>query len=181
MDRKSSFMALAEKAKAMDLVAPIMELLEQTMFMGIQTGGFFGAPASTRFHGCYAGGLYDHSEAVTLRLMEYTEKLSLTWTRPQSPFIVGMLHDLCKIDNYVGQVEGYMYNPTILDKRHAEKSLDFIKQCIELTEEEELCIRYHMGAYVKEDWSGFDKAIKKYETVLYTHTADMAASKVDET
>jgi len=47
-----------------------------------------------------------------------------------------------------------------------------------LTEEEILCIRYHMGAYNCDDWEGYDKAIRKYPNVLFTHTADMYASKV---
>lgn len=50
---------------------------------------------------------------------------------------------------------------------------------MELTEEEVLCIRYHMGAYETKDWAGFDLAIKKYPNVLYTHTADMLASKLE--
>jgi hypothetical protein len=49
---------------------------------------------------------------------------------------------------------------------------------LQLTEEEILCIRYHMGAYEKDAWDYFDRAIRKYETVLWTHTADMVASKV---
>lgn len=49
-----------------------------------------------------------------------------------------------------------------------------------LTEEEELCIRYHMGAYETDDWDGFDKAIRKFPNVLFTHTADMYASKCME-
>ena len=47
-----------------------------------------------------------------------------------------------------------------------------------LTEEEIMCIRYHMGAYEKDDWVQFDLAIKKYPNVLFTHTADMYASKL---
>jgi hypothetical protein len=35
-----------------------------------------------------------------------------------------------------------------------------------------------MGAYNKNDWDAYDMAIRKYETVLWTHTADMYASKV---
>jgi hypothetical protein len=54
-----------------------------------------------------------------------------------------------------------------------------LSQFITLTEEEMLCIRYHMGAYEKEEWSEFDLAIRKYENVLWTHQADMLASKVD--
>ena len=48
----------------------------------------------------------------------------------------------------------------------------------DLTEEEMLCIRYHMGAYQTDEWNEFDAAIHKYPNVLYTHMADMGASKI---
>ena len=35
-----------------------------------------------------------------------------------------------------------------------------------------------MGAYEKEEWNYFDRAIRKYPNVLWTHTADMSASKI---
>ena len=35
-----------------------------------------------------------------------------------------------------------------------------------------------MGAYEKDMWNEYDKAIIKYPNVLYTHTADMIASKI---
>ena len=53
-----------------------------------------------------------------------------------------------------------------------------LSQIHQLTEEEVFCIRYHMGAYEKEEWDYFDKAIRKYPNVLWTHTADMLASKI---
>lgn len=53
-----------------------------------------------------------------------------------------------------------------------------LSQFMTLTEEEIMCIRYHMGAYEKDDWVQFDLAIKKYPNVLFTHTADMYASKL---
>jgi 23S rRNA maturation-related 3'-5' exoribonuclease YhaM len=40
---------------------------------------FFDAPASTKRHGAYDGGLFDHSFAVAKYLVELTEKLGLTW------------------------------------------------------------------------------------------------------
>ena len=49
-----------------------------------------------------------------------------------------------------------------------------------LTEEEILCIRYHMGAFTeKEEWNDYTRAVNKYATVLWTHTADMLASHVE--
>ena len=171
-----------------------------TKFMEyLKEGGFFTAPASTKYHGTYEGGLYDHSNAVFLRLSKLTVDNNLSWERPESPFIVGYFHDLCKCDQYVitpdsydrtvvGGVEiltpcinpKYEYNTNTLLKGHGAKSVMILSQFITLTEEEMLCIRYHMGAYEKEEWAEFDKAIRKYPNVLWTHMADMLASKVDD-
>lgn len=60
--------------------------------------GFFTAPASTKYHGAYEGGLYLHSVAVTKFLLRLTEDNKLIWRNERSPYIVGMFHDLCKID-----------------------------------------------------------------------------------
>ena len=164
--------------------------------------GFFDAPASTKYHGNYAGGLYAHSRTVYDRLILLTERNNLMWVRPQSPFIIGMFHDLCKCDQYLPIIEneyehvpgklflsskitGYEYNKNTLLNGHGTKSVMLLSQFITLTEEEMLCIRFHMGAYgneteQKDEWATFDKAIHEYQNVLWTHTADMLASKVDD-
>lgn len=144
----------------------------------LNENGFKTAPASTKYHGAFAGGLYQHSCKVAEELVRLTDNLELEWQRPSSPYIVGMFHDLCKIDQYTNGDYGYEYNPDTMLAGHGEKSIMLLSQFMTLTEEEILCIRYHMGAYVKEDWNGFDMAIKKYPNVLYTHTADMLASKL---
>ncbi len=141
--------------------------------------GFFTAPASTKYHGVYPGGLYEHSRTVFRRLNDLTVKNGLKWQRPESPFIIGMFHDLCKCDQYIKTEVGYEYNTNTLLKGHGAKSVMILSQFINLTEEEMLCIRYHMGPYEKEEWAEFDMAIRKYENVFWTHAEDMLASKVD--
>ncbi len=144
--------------------------------------GFFTAPASTKYHGAYEGGLFDHSLAVAGELCHLTDRLGLAWDRPESPFIVGMFHDLCKVDNYVWDIETerYKYNPDIIIPGHGEKSLVMYMKCNYLTDEEIACIRWHMGAYETDTklWEYYGRAIEKYPNVLYTHTADMIASKI---
>ena len=144
--------------------------------------GFFTAPASTKYHGNYEGGLFNHSLAVAKQLVNLTEKLGLTWERPESPYIVGMYHDLCKCDAYIWDIEtaSYIYNPDIVIPGHGEKSVMVAAQFMRLTEEEITCIRWHMGAYEKDPkmWDYYGRAIEKYPNVLYTHTADMIASKI---
>ena len=62
--------------------------------------GFFSAPASTKYHGAYEGGLFDHSFAVMNFLVDLSAKNNIKWKRAESPFIIGLFHDLCKIDQY---------------------------------------------------------------------------------
>ena len=149
--------------------------------------GFFTAPASTKYHGAYEGGLFDHSLQVAKELVNLTEKLGLTWEKPGSPITVGMFHDLCKCDNYilhpgndvVSQAH-YVYNPNIIIPGHGDKSIILLQKYISLTDEEIACIRWHMGAYETDPkmWDYYGRAIEKYPNVLYTHTADMIASKI---
>lgn len=156
--------------------------------------GYFTAPASKKYHRNHEGGLFHHSYEVTKILLEFTEKLNIEWEHPRSPIVVGMFHDLCKADEYekVVDAEGTVYfgediprgeeyhyinAPKGLYQGHGEKSVMMLASWIQLTEEEILCIRYHMGAYELEDWDCLNKAITKYETVLWTHTADNFVSK----
>ena len=44
--------------------------------------GFFAAPASTKYHGNYKGGLFEHSYAVTKFLLTLTQDNHLTWEEP---------------------------------------------------------------------------------------------------
>ena len=142
---------------------------------------FFTVPASTHYHGSYDGGLFDHSYETSKALVELTDKLGLKWERPESPYIVGLYHDLCKCDNYIKDVETnkYKYNPDIIIPGHGEKSVIMIQKYMPLTDEEIACIRWHMGAFDdKSNWDYYGRAVEKYPNVLYTHTADMIASHI---
>lgn len=147
--------------------------------------GFFTAPASTKYHGNYEGGLFDHSFCVMNILVELSAKNDLKWQREASPFVIGMFHDLCKIDQYNPNKQEaideppYLYNTNTLLKGHGDKSVMMIASHLQLTEEEVMCIRYHMGAFTeKEEWNDYTRAVHKYQNVLWTHHADMIASHI---
>ena len=148
----------------------------------LDEANFFTAPASTKYHGAYEGGLFDHSIETARQLVNLTKKLGLKWSRPESPYIVGLFHDVCKCDNYVQDFETgkYIYNPDMIINGHGEKSVMLLQRVIKLTSEEIACIRWHMGAYETDTklWEYYGRAIEKYPNVLYTHTADMIASKI---
>ena len=125
--------------------------------------GFYEWPAAKSHHGAEWGGLFKHSLQVTYELKRLTCDLGLTWQRAQSPEIVGMLHDVCKLDDYCILPFG----------------LIMLMGLINLTDEEAMCIRYHMGAFTdQKEWEYYTRAVKKYPNVLYTHTADMIASQI---
>lgn len=184
-DRVQDFKALISLKAVTALSPKLVSLLdpeEGEFGKWLVEEGFFEAPASTKYHGNYPGGLYDHASAVTCRLIWLTQSLKLTWSRPESPFIVGMFHDLCKIDAYTpseGTDAPYVHRGDLMYAGHGSRSLALLASKIQLTEEEIACIVYHMGAYETEMWQGYDLAIRKFPNVLWTHTADMAASKID--
>lgn len=142
--------------------------------------GFFTAPASIHHHGAYSGALFDHSLAVANTLLSLTKRLELKWQDGRSPLIVGMFHDLCKMDNYhKTENEAWEYNNATLLPGHGDKSVMMLQQYMRLTEEEMLCIRWHMGAFDdKENWNSYGRAVTNFPNVLYTHTADMIAARI---
>lgn len=156
---------------------------------------YFYGPSSTKWHAAYPGGGFDHAFGVTKCLVELTQKgVCKPWKRSVSPILVGLLHDVTKLGAYIMKQDmnpvtkeietWYEWNPEheTLSPIHGDDS--FLKvhfHIIELTDEEQACIRWHMGAYEgKDSWPGYDKAIRKFPNVLWTHAADMYASKVME-
>lgn len=140
---------------------------------------YFTAPASTKYHGNYPGGLFDHSYSVATYLINLTESEKLEWERSISPIIIGLFHDLCKVDLYCKDVDGYTYNNDTLLKGHGDKSIMILSTLMRLTEEEVMCIRYHMGAFTdKEEWGNYTRAINEFPNVLWTHHADMIATHI---
>lgn len=146
-------------------------IISRDFYVWLIANGFKTAPASTKYHGAFNGGLYEHSSNVTRELLHLTDRLDLEWQRKESPWIIGMFHDLCKIDAYTVDASGHYerVEDSIL-KGHGAKSVMLLSRFITLTEEEILCITYHMGAYETDNWKQFDLAIKKYPNVLFTHT-----------
>ena len=160
----------------------LMPLSLRGLVTDLDAMGFFKAPASIRYHGSYSGGLFDHSFSVTSALVSLTERLGLKWSRPESPYIVGMFHDLCKTQSYEHDPDSdewfHRKDPMMPD--HGALSIILAQRMITLTDEEIACIRWHMGAFEKDPvmWNHYSNAIESFPNVLYTHPADMIASKI---
>jgi len=142
---------------------------------------YFVDPASARHHCNYEGGLHEHSQRVAINLHHLTKCLNLQWMDPQSPDIIGFAHDLCKIGAYIPDGNGNYTRNEEQPKGHGDLSVIRVLEWIPLTKEEAACIRWHMGAYDdKENWNKYNEAIHEFPNVLWTHTADMMATHIDE-
>ena len=151
---------------------------------------FFTAPASTRFHGSFEGGLVEHSLKV-YEILDYKAKNNvLKLEIPDDTIkIVSLLHDICKLNFYkvdyrnaknaLGEWEKVPYY-TIDDTipyGHGEKSVMMISEYIKLTPEEKYSIRWHMGyTEPKELYNTIGAAYKKYPLALMMHEADLEAT-----
>jgi len=154
---------------------------------------FFIAPASTRFHGSYEGGLLEHSLNVYYCLKDYLARdrvkneYNLNYT-DESIAIVSLLHDLCKVNCYVKgtrnvkdasgvwqQVPTFEYSDD-MPYGHGEKSVYIISGFMKLTREEAFAIRYHMGFSGNEPQNNVGSAFEKYPLAFALSTADMEAT-----
>ena len=160
---------------------------------------FFTAPASTKFHSAYEGGLCAHSlkvfdRFVALLKLEYGEdftgKISM-----ESVAIIALLHDVCKVDFYKvdyrnTKVDGqWVQVPyyTIEDKLpygHGEKSVYIVSSFIKLSREEAMSINWHGGGFddrVRGGSYALADAYYKFPNAMIFHSADMMATYLDET
>ena len=154
---------------------------------------FFDAPASTRFHGAYKGGLCEHSVNVYHCLSDYLARPRVKseyglCPDAESVAIVSLLHDLCKVNCYrsgtrnvkdkngVWQtVPTFEYDDT-LPYGHGEKSVYIITGFMRLTRDEAFAIRYHMGFAGTEDARNVGSAFEMFPLAFALSTADMEAT-----
>lgn len=153
---------------------------------------FFTAPASTRFHGSYSGGLLDHSLNVYDCLVDYLsrDRTKSTYNmnyNDETIAIVALLHDICKTNVYKEstrnqkingewkQVPYYEFDDQ-LPYGHGEKSVYIITGFMKLTREEAFAIRYHMGFSGPEDQRSIGYTFENYPIAFALSTADMEAT-----
>lgn len=164
MGLKEEFIKIAKDNIKRDGIDDLLSFLETT--------DFYEAPASTKYHGSYAGGLLEHSINVYYALLD---EIRFIWGSSVEDFkynmetltIVSLFHDLCKIGRYrkttknfknkeTGvweEKEVYEYDPNCYLLGHGAKSLKYIHQFMRLTDEEEQAIYWHMGPYDLSDYS----------------------------
>lgn len=166
----------------------------------LEESDFFTAPASTRFHGNYEGGLCEHSVNVYEELVRLLIAYPEVKVTAETATIVTLLHDLCKIgcykpalksrktgrkkrdgkdewENYIGYdfVEDFSYGG------HGSKSVYLIQKFMNLTDAEAVAINCHMGAWDRSpgDYS-LGPAFEQYPLAWLVHVADESATYIRE-
>lgn len=158
---------------------------------------FFTAPASTKYHGSYEGGLVDHSLSVHHNIIKlaqcYTPELIQVQAGLESLTLVSLLHDVCKHNMYekakafrkdsYGKWEEYD-RYIVSDKApqfgaHGAYSVFLIQQYITLTDVEAMAIYHHMGAWDKSTYDYPAQAYQYHAIPWLLHVADEAATYID--
>lgn len=130
--------------------------------------GFFNAPASTKHHLAFPGGLVQHSVSVcetALRLREMIIAMNPASEQRlpvSSVIIASLLHDVCKAEIYKPKyrnvknevtgvwekVPGFEPDYSYFPLGHGEKSvIRLLLWGVQLTRDEMLAIRWHMSAW----------------------------------
>jgi hypothetical protein len=177
MGVKERFIKVAKERIKREGIDDLLKLLENT--------DFFTAPASTRYHHSYEGGLAKHS----LEVFDILDTdLNLSDFDKESIAIVSLFHDICKVGYYEVSTRNtkdengkWIQVPyyTVDDKfpyGHGEKSVYLISGVMKLTDEEAMAIRWHMGLSEKDNYNYVSKAFEMFPLSLHLHLADMKSA-----
>lgn len=183
MTAKEKFKYIVSSHIHRDGINDLMEYLEGT--------DFYTAPASTRFHGSYPGGLVEHSVNVYKEMKRLIEAYPEIKASEETIAIITLFHDLCKINTYKpvqrnrknesGQWEsywGYEFDEQFCFGGHGSKSVFMTNYYIKLTREEATAINCHMG--MSDGDRSVGSAYEKCNLAWLLHVADESATYVIE-
>ena len=151
---------MAIKAQG-DFVKEVAENIERKgiddLMDYLNVNDFYTAPASTQFHDSEECGLVIHSLAVFDSAKEINNSFDVG-VEMESLAICALFHDVCKINMYEKDVRNkkidgkwievpYWKVNDQLPMGHGEKSVYIINKFMELTDEEALAIRWHLGGF----------------------------------
>ena len=158
----------------------------------VEKTDFFTAPASTKFHGSYEGGLLEHSLNVYYCLNDFLKNSNFCKKHgfhfdDESIAIAALLHDMCKTNFYKTEMRNAKKNGvwesvpyyTIEDNLpygHGEKSVYIISGFMKLTRDEAFAIRYHMGFSTNDEPNQVGRAFEMFPLAFALAMSDMEAS-----
>ena len=201
MTKKEEFIELVNKYIKRDGINELMKWLETT--------DFYTAPASTRFHNNFEGGLCAHSINVFNRLVnllknEYGENFEEKCSM-ESACVMALFHDLCKVGTFVKETRNVKEYSEIGSKQdskgrfewekesyttedslpygHGEKSVYILSGFMKLSRPEAMAINWHMGGFdyrVKGGSYALSDVFYSYPIAFLLHNADLQATYLDE-
>ena len=159
----------------------------------LEDSDFFNAPASTRYHGAYEGGLVEHSLNVYNELKRLITIYPEIDVAEESLVIIALFHDLCKVNMYSKEVkyrkdtqgkwetyDAFVHNEKLNYGGHGSKSVFILQNFIRLLPEEAVSINCHMGTWDGEN-SVIAAAWEHCPLAWLLHVADESATFVKET
>jgi HD superfamily phosphohydrolase YqeK len=163
----------------------------ENLVQWLDNSDFKVAPASTRYHSNYEGGLLKHSLNVYEECTRQQDLIKLFNVPKESIIITSLLHDICKVNYYKMEMrnvkkngawvqEPYYTVEDMFPMGHGEKSIIIAQQYIQLTEVEIAMIRNHMGGFVDTSYFSSSNLFNKYPESLILHIADMKATYILE-
>ena len=163
-------------------------LLSDELLEYLSSNFYFTAPSACSIHGAWIGGNFDHSMRVTEYLLQYTKDGGLTWEREESPYIIGMFHDLCKIGSYKTEMRWrkdsnnrweqyptYTFKEDFAYGGHGAKSVYLVQSFMHLTPDEASAINCHMGQWDSTQYSNPTEVYCRNRLAWLLHVADEAA------
>lgn len=167
----------------------------------LEESDFFEAPASTRYHGCYEGGLVQHCIDVYNALHDelafiYGDNYMAMYDE-ETIAIVSLFHDICKVGRYKSGTRNvkdpvtkqwheeptYFYNEEAFEMGHGAASVYAVQKFMVLEDFEAQAIFWHMGAYDISNYmslNGLGSAYERNTLAFALHRADMMATYVTD-
>lgn len=175
----------------------------------LKNSDFFTAPASTKFHGAYKGGLCQHCLNVYYNLVNQVklfENLDEGCYDENTIKIVALLHDMSKMNYYevtsknkkiycedgdkrdeLGRFKwisefGYKKRDKVFTYGNHEANAEFmVRHFIPLTIDESVAIMHHMGGMsFDSSQENIGEIFNEYQLSLLLHIADMQSSYINE-
>ena len=188
---------LENREKFMELMRKTERAGVEDMLKWLDTTDFYSAPASTRYHGSYPGGLVQHTLNVAYELKQLADFYEVKIPK-DSILICALGHDFCKINTYKEtivnvppqrsksgkweQQQGYKKDE-YLKLGHGAKSLSTLQDFITLKDYEKEAIYWHMGAFDLGQYNNINDLSKTFEEnplAFLLHIADMCVTYIIE-
>ena len=156
----------------------------------LEKSDFYRAPASSKYHGAYEGGLCEHSLDVLEQALKIVPILPQKIDDVESLAIACLFHDVCKVNYYKPDKRNKKVNGTWVEVPffsveekfhfggHGSKSVFILQQFIKLKPEEAVAINCHMGFADcgPSNVGDISNAFEQYPLAWLVHVADEAAT-----